>query len=923
MNSYNELITLIDAVINRNGVQAITGQVLNGVLKAMVQQLGAGYSLSGVAHPTDDPGTPEQPVCYFASEVGTYTNFGGVGIVAGELALLCYDMTDGWFKETMYEGFASVGATIDGNVGTPSVDVTYNNGVLSFDFRNLKGNPGEDGNDGAAAGFGTITASVDANVGTPSVAVTESGPDTAKNLAFAFHNLKGADGDPGVTSVNVTVDNTSGSPACAVSLNAGVLTLAFTGLKGAQGDTGSSVDYPFTIANNLTTDDATQALSAAQGVVLEGEISQLEAEVGGLSSAITITERINGKYISDAGTTATLAAKSISEPWDVVEGDVLVGQITDVQAWITALAFYTGSDKRNFIPILNGGQTASGFVYTVTKTGKIVTCYDNSHIPTITHLKSTNIRSLRGNVESNKEVLDALCQILGYGKTASTPADDVTGKYISSTGVLTTYSGYVIKEAVPVKKGDYVIVDRVHAANVVAVAAIEVDGTYYPNAIGNGSNSVGKYAFIADRDGDLYVSYLTPYSSDYFGSPVTVTVYSADIVSGTPTPPPTPSVEGFEELQVLNLFDKSTVTKGKYINTDGTLSDNSRYSVSDYIPVEVGKKYTYPTYYSLYGGNVGILNCYNENKERIGYVTGTADADYIVTTEITLANTAYVRVTVLDTAVSTPKNLFNHIGVFMFVNAETLPDKYIPYGETARVVDSATVNVSDGNEFNPLRGKTAIFIGDSICNAGTGGDTQDGWAGRIGMKNQMMFANKGVGGATFTKNTGWGTTCIAEMDLLGGPDYIIFEGGTNDADRIGSILNGNTPALFGSYDNKTYNTTFDQETFCGAVEYLIKRILDNYPSSKVGYIVAPKMGATSNGYGKDDNNRRAYFETVMDICKKWGVPFINLWDENPMNPSLASFYNNGDDSFYTDGQHLTSIGYDRISDQIGAWMKTL
>lgn len=653
------------------------------------------------------------------------------------------------------------------------------------------------------------------------------------------------------------------------------------------------------------------------------KIENLKLLLGGISSEITISERINGKYISDTGTTSTLSAKSISEPWDVVEGDVLIGKITDVQSWITALAFYTGSDNRNFIPILNGSQTESGFVYTVTKTGKIVTCYDNSHIPTITHLKSANIRSLRGNVESNKEVLDALCKILGYGKTVSTPADDVTGKYISSTGVLTTYSGYVIKEAVPVKKGDYVIVDRVHAANIVAVAAIEVDGTYYPNAIGNGSNSVGKYAFIADRDGDLYVSYLTPYSSDYFGSPVTVTVYSADIVSGTPTPPPTPSVEGFEELQVLNLFDKSTVTKGKYINTDGTLSDDSRYSVSDYIPVEFGKKYTYPTYYSLYGGNVGILNCYNENKERIGYVTGTADADYIVTTEITLANTAYVRVTVLDTTVSTPKNLFNHIGVFMFVNAETLPDKYIPYGETAMVVDSATVNISDGNEFNPLRGKTAIFIGDSICNAGTGGDTQDGWAGRIGMKNQMMFANKGVGGATFTKNTGWGTTCIAEMDLLGGPDYIIFEGGTNDADRIGSILNGNTPALFGTYDNKTYNTTFDQETFCGAVEYLIKRILDNYPSSKVGYIVAPKMGATNNGYGKDDNNRRAYFETVMDICKKWGVPFINLWDENPMNPSLASFYNNGDDSFYTDGQHLTSIGYDRISEQIGAWMKTL
>ena len=85
-------------------------------------------------------------------------------------------------------------------------------------------------------------------------------------------------------SVVAAAVNTTGTPACTVSLVGQQLTLAFSGLKGAQGDTGSSVDYPFTIVNNLTTDDATQALSAAQGVVLEGEITQLEAKVDDLST---------------------------------------------------------------------------------------------------------------------------------------------------------------------------------------------------------------------------------------------------------------------------------------------------------------------------------------------------------------------------------------------------------------------------------------------------------------------------------------------------------------------------------------------------------------------------------------------------------------------------------------------------------------
>ena len=270
MSSYNELIALINGCINRNGVQAITGRVLNGVLRAMVNQLGAGYTMGGVAHPTDDPGTPEAPVCYYASEVGTYTHFGNIQIVPGELALLCFDLTDGWFKETMYEGFESVQATIDGNVGTPAVNVTYVNGVLSFDFSNMKGNTG------AAAGFGNVTAAVDGTIGTPGVTVQTDGPDTAKNIAFQFTGLKG---ETGVTSVIATVDNTSGTPQCAVSLNGQQLTLAFTGLKGAQGDTGVSADYPITIVNNLTTNDPTSALSAAQGVVLAGQVSQLDLKL--------------------------------------------------------------------------------------------------------------------------------------------------------------------------------------------------------------------------------------------------------------------------------------------------------------------------------------------------------------------------------------------------------------------------------------------------------------------------------------------------------------------------------------------------------------------------------------------------------------------------------------------------------------------
>lgn len=65
--------------------------------------------------------------------------------------------------------------------------------VQKNDLSNIKGEPGE------AAGFGTPTASIDSNVGTPSVTVTASGSNTAKVFNFAFKNLKGDTGAKGNT----------------------------------------------------------------------------------------------------------------------------------------------------------------------------------------------------------------------------------------------------------------------------------------------------------------------------------------------------------------------------------------------------------------------------------------------------------------------------------------------------------------------------------------------------------------------------------------------------------------------------------------------------------------------------------------------------------------------------------------------------
>ena len=76
-----------------------------------------------------------------------------------------------------------------------------------------------------------------------------------------------------------------------------------TGPQGPQGNTGASVDYPYELVNNCTTDDATKGLAASQGVVLKGEVSQLAQEVDGYTADKDITPTMaQGHYYTVSGT---------------------------------------------------------------------------------------------------------------------------------------------------------------------------------------------------------------------------------------------------------------------------------------------------------------------------------------------------------------------------------------------------------------------------------------------------------------------------------------------------------------------------------------------------------------------------------------------------------------------------------------------
>ena len=99
MANWSILKNAIASVIKTNGNQEITGQILQNTLNSIVNAVGENATFAGVATPSTNPGTPDGPVFYIASEPGTYANFGGISVADGEAVILQWD-NGAWTKKT-------------------------------------------------------------------------------------------------------------------------------------------------------------------------------------------------------------------------------------------------------------------------------------------------------------------------------------------------------------------------------------------------------------------------------------------------------------------------------------------------------------------------------------------------------------------------------------------------------------------------------------------------------------------------------------------------------------------------------------------------------------------------------------------------------------------------------------------------------
>ncbi len=378
-----------------------------------------------------------------------------------------------------------------------------------------------------------------------------------------------------------------------------------------------------------------------------------------------------------------------------------------------------------------------------------------------------------------------------------------------------------------------------------------------------------------------------------------------------------PSV-GVDTETVLsdNLLDKSLMTKGGvwYYGSSGIqLAGNAdSYSYYGFIPLRGAGTYRTKFQQSVHSSTGTRIALVNDNDVWVAYATGTCgevvedknwvDFEFTVTPD--------------HIAAGVTKVAFDVYSLFydktMIVKDREYPSEFIPYGYIEVATDSGK------KQDNVLCGKTAVFLGDSIC-AGTTVGTDSpyygyGWGGIIGENNHMTWTNYGKNGGTITHRGADGTCIskIADTAIAEHPsaDYVIFEGGCNDADQMRESGLGEISADYAA---------FDTTTFSGALEALILKLVTAYPRAKIGYIIPQKMYTGYTDYTAKNHIHRKYFDRAVEICKKWGIPVVDVWNGSMLNPKLSTA-----SVYYSDGiQHLTETGYLAITPMIESWMRNM
>ncbi len=187
-----------------------------------------------------------------------------------------------------------------------------------------------------------------------------------------------------------------------------------------------------------------------------------------------------------------------------------------------------------------------------------------------------------------------------------------------------------------------------------------------------------------------------------------------------------------------------------------------------------------------------------------------------------------------------------------------------------------------------LKGLTINFLGDSITEGHSTTGPEKTYHQLIKEKYGLEHAyNYGISGTRiarqvipFKESPRCDLTFELRAEIMDRKaDAVVVFGGTNDF--------GHGDAPFGTVDSE------DIYTFCGAVNSLINKLKRDFPEVPIVFMTPLHRATELEPSQPDGKILEDYVIAIRTICKNRGVPVIDLFSINPLDPFDAELVPDG------------------------------
>ena len=324
-----------------------------------------------------------------------------------------------------------------------------------------------------------------------------------------------------------------------------------------------------------------------------------------------------------------------------------------------------------------------------------------------------------------------------------------------------------------------------------------------------------------------------------------------------------------------NYISKDMMKFGYYMkhNANGVIVANQSYYLSEYIFIKANIDFYISSFRFI---SVFDLSYNFKNEEGIESIDNSGKT-------FRFSEDRYIRVSV-------EKSNFR-IDVLQLEEG-TVGTKYEPYYLTSPNLKVEAENIL-GKFANSLTGKIAVNFGDSIADGV--GNNGKGYMHIIAENNGMILHDYANGGATIARRETNNILDQLQTAISSGiqPDYIVFNGGTNDI-----VVDKNIE--LGTMTTAWSGQAIDETTYIGGMESMCKKIKTTFPNAKVIWVRVHNMGS------RDYNKQIEYGEAGVKVCEKWGVVVVDLFKNSNLNTNINTMWQFTSNN---DGTHPNEPGY--------------